>query len=250
MARGRVEGEVMQKHDLRRLPALPNISDLQAKTDAQLTVRLLTLSDLPALEHTHEQTRQLLPKGVVAHDDTAYLTERIAGNGLGLGFLQGGYVIAYALLGLPMAAGGELGLMVNDADLHGRSVAELDGVGVLPEWQGNRLHQRMLAWRIAAATTLDRRDTLATVSPDNRFSLPNMLRVGLRARALIQMPHGAWRYVMHRNEDQQEINADPIWLPVSDYAAQQEHFARGFHGVAVRTAPHGFEMQLIQPSQG
>jgi hypothetical protein len=120
-------------------------------------------------------------------------------------------------------------------------VGELDGVGVLPHWQGNGLHHDMLVWRIKAATALGRPDALATVSPDNLFSLPNMLAVGLTARALMQMPHGAWRYVMHHDGKRHSAVAGR-WRPLTDVDGQIAAFASGARGVALRDGPDGPEM--------
>lgn len=228
---------------LSNLPPLPSFLGQVAPTGrAEVTVRLLTTDDIDRLEQTHERTRTMMPKGVVAHDDRAFLLERIR-HGVALGYLSGEEIIAYGLLGLPDQPGGELGRLIADASLHTRPVGELDGVGVLPEWQGNGLHFEMLAWRIRAATTLGRRDALATVSPDNLYSLPNMLRAALAARALVQMPHGAWRYVMH-HDGTDRAGQDGVWLPLSDFDAQKDAFAHGARGTALRTTATGPEIFL------
>lgn len=195
-------------------------------------------SALAEVRHIHHEVLRLVPKpGIVRVDTDAFFAYHLSGEGLTLGVFADGRLIAYAILGLPETPtypydhfGPDLGLPTADRF----QLAQLIGVGVLPEWRGNQLHRQLSEWRLELARMAGKRHAAAVASPQNPFSWRNLLAVGLHIKGFKFLSSNALRYLLHA-----KLYAEPppdwttaITVPATDTAAQQELLRQGYWGYA------------------
>lgn len=88
----------------------------------------------------------------------------------------------------------------------------LESTVVDPNYRGNRLQSIMLQIAHDFAEDSGYRHLLSTVSPENIFSLYNVMTLGLKIRALkklyqTQTGDGVWRFVLHK-----DLQQAPTWL--------------------------------------
>ena len=79
-------------------------------------------------------------------------------------------------------------------------VAHMDSVVILPEYRGHRLQYRLMeaAEKILLEET-NYRILLATVHPDNIYSLQNVKARGFRVAAEVTAYQGLPRYIMRKD---------------------------------------------------
>lgn len=164
-------------------------------------VRLLEPASLAEVRHIHREVLRLVPEpGIVRADSDEFFAHHFSGEGRILGVFVAERLIAYAVLGLPATPdypyehfGDDLGLPAAGRG----SIAQLIGVGVLPEWRGNGLHHRLCEWRLELARATYRSHVAALASPRNPYSWRNLLAVGLRIKGTKLLGGDKLRYLLH-----------------------------------------------------
>lgn len=211
--------------------------------------RLLDPSAFVEIRHIHHEVLRLVPEpGIVRVDTDEFFAYHLSGEGCTLGIFVDDRLIAYAILGLPETPaypydhfGQDLGLPTADRF----QLAQLIGVGVLPEWRGNQLHRWLSEWRLDLARAAGKRHAAAVASPRNPFSWRNLLAVGLRIKGFKLLPGNMLRYLLHTDlqASSPPDRTTAIAVPATDTATQQELFRQGYWGYAA-VATHGTILRI------
>lgn len=172
----------------------------------KLCLRRAGTKDLPGIMQVLEQAGRTAPPGWFVTDEEEYIRYHLEGRGFVLVALGEGEKIAgFLMVDLPEKGEDSLG---KDAGLAGEQllrVAHMDAVAVLPEYRGNYLQERLLK---AAEKELKTKPEycffMATVHPENIYSLRNFQRLGYRVAATVRKYGGLPRYVLLKEKGEEE----------------------------------------------
>lgn len=165
----------------------------------EFTLQNAKLKDLNELSQLMSQTHQTMehPEWFAADDDI-YLKKHLEKHGFIVtartdnGTLAGFFVIKY-----PAVSENYLGHLLNFSDTQLQQTVYMDSAVVSPKFQGHHLQFRMLQNAEAQLKNQFKHCLcLATVHPDNRFSLNNMLKNGYEIQLTATLYGGLPRYVL------------------------------------------------------
>lgn len=124
----------------------------------------------------------------------------LAGNSLTGGSLAGSSLAGFFLIKFPGLSEENLGHLLNYSEEELQRTVHMDMAVVHPSWQGNGLQSRMLrkAEEVLADSPVPRNRLLATVHPDNRYSLHNMQSNGYEIVKTAVLYGGLPRYVLQK----------------------------------------------------
>lgn len=179
----------------------------------RFTLRLLGLQDLPELLHLRNGVLAQLPNPDLhmrEPDEVDYLRAHLLPLGSAgfvkngkpmergeiLGVFEQGVLVAYGMLGLPLAeADDNLGLFLPIAPAQLGKVAHIAGCMVQAKVRGLGLHRMLVAARLALAQLHDRSVCASRVSLHNHASRRNMQKKAMRI-AWVGDIHGLKRQIM------------------------------------------------------
>jgi hypothetical protein len=190
--------------------------------------RRLETADLGDVIALHHIVRQTVGRDLLCFETDAFFADHVDRKGRILGLFAEDRLIAYGVLGLPGPQdpnfGSDLGLSADAQE----NVAHLDGASIAPEWQGNALHRRLIAWRLDEARATGRTIALSTAAPGNLPSLNNLLPEGLTIRA-IRSKFGGTRYILRRDLDRArpDVPSGGSWIATDDLPAQEKALEDG-----------------------
>lgn len=189
-----------------------------------LVLRKLGIGDLDRLIELHAKLHQLSDQqpAPFVREKNAFFAKHLTDAGEVWGLWEDAgpkdRLVGYTIVGLPTAAdpanfGRDLGM--NDA---GRlaMVAHLDGTGVLPHRRGVGLQRFLTGFRMERVLNLGRKTVISMASPENSYSLSNLLQCGVTVQRLIQK-YDALRFVLVRALPGQlihEDNPNPVTIPL------------------------------------
>ena len=119
-------------------------------------------------------------------------------------------------------------------------VAHLETTVVHPEYRGNSLQSLTLQQAIPMVKDLGYSHLLCTVSPQNIYSLYNIIKNGLRIKALKKKygsekdgKDGLWRFILHRNLEPRAVRkvSQNFGIPIGDLERQSKLIDEGFVGL-------------------
>ncbi len=224
-----------------------------------LSLRKMDIGDLDRLVAFHAKLHQLSqqqPAPFVREKDAffaAHLTR--AGEVWGLWEKAGPehQLAGYTVIGLPDASdpenfGRDLGI---DDKAQLALVAHLDGTGVLPHRRGLGLQRYLTGYRMEQAHRLGRKTVISMASPQNSFSLSNLLQCGLTVQRLIHK-YDALRFVLVRalpDQPSYEDDRHPVTVPLLARAEEHERCLQaGRAGVALTDV--GGTLSLVYAKRG
>ncbi|MGE5632068.1 MAG: hypothetical protein ACM3TR_13365 [Caulobacteraceae bacterium] len=149
-------------------------------------------------------------------------------------------LIAYRYVGFPGCTDKNLGNDINMPKEELINAAHLEATVVHPDYRGNSLQSLTLQQAIPMVRDLGYRHLLCTVSPHNVYSLFNIIKNGLRIKALKKKygseqnsKDGMWRFILHRDLEANELLKPKQHQKVqlSDLEGQKELIAKGFIGL-------------------
>jgi len=115
-------------------------------------------------------------------------------------------MIAYRYIGFPGNNSKNLAYDINLPESQMNKVVHLETTLVHPDYRGNSLQSVTLQHAAAMVKDLGYRHLLCTVSPFNFFSLYNIMKNGLKIKALKKKygaaenpSDGLWRFILHRD---------------------------------------------------
>lgn len=196
--------------------------------------RRLVEADVGKVIALHALARAGLQPDLVATETDGFFADHVYRAGRILGLFAEGGLIAYGVLGLPRPGDFNFGEMIDLPEDERPRVANVDGVGVAPEWRGNALHRVLIAWRLAEAEAAGRSIAITTAAPGNLPSVRNLMAEGMKIRALREK-FGGWRYVMRRDlgVPHPPPPSEGHWVAVDDIPAQMDFLRRGTIGWAL-----------------
>lgn len=114
--------------------------------------------------------------------------------------VSGSSLAGFFLIKFPGLSEENLGHLLNYSEEELQRTVHMDMAVVHPSWQGNGLQSRMLrkAEEVLAYSPVPRNRLLATVHPDNRYSLHNMQSNGYEIVKTAVLYGGLPRYVLQK----------------------------------------------------
>lgn len=106
----------------------------------------------------------------------------------------------------PENLGRDLELPESDLPL----VAHMESIAVLPRYRGNRLQARLLAAAEEALSDAPYRYYMATVHPENRYSVRNFTDLGYEIAATVKKYGGLDRHILRKQKRTKENTGRPV----------------------------------------
>ncbi|HYE82502.1 MAG TPA: GNAT family N-acetyltransferase [Clostridia bacterium] len=208
----------------------------------QYVMRLLAIDELKAAVALQKYVYEQLPnKQVLYMDSYEEMLEDMKNGAKLIGvYNKAGELIAYRHIGFPGKSPKNLGNDINMPMEEQAKVAHLETTVVHPDYRGNSLQSLTLQQAIPMVKKLGYGHLLCTVSPQNFYSLYNIIKNGLRVKALKKKygtdkdgKDGIWRFILHRNLE--TIYAGKashlLRIPLGDLEKQKKLINDGFVGL-------------------
>lgn len=174
---------------------LPIEGVLLKKRGVIASVRLLERErDLASVKTLQEEILYVLGNNDIFHpaDDADF--ENYFSNGFGIGVFDADALICYAFALWGNRSNSYCSLVGYDSAMESQALDYADIV-VHTDYRGNSLHALCSRLMVQLALDLDKQFVLAYVSPNNPYSLENLLRVGFRIIDTKLFDFG-YRYIM------------------------------------------------------
>jgi GNAT superfamily N-acetyltransferase len=148
-------------------------------------------------------------------------------------------LIAYRYVGFPGYDAKNLGYDIKLPQKELNKVVHLETTVVHPDYRGNGLQSLTLQEMIPVVKEMGYKHMLCTVSPQNYFSLFNIMKNGLKIKALKKKygdvdngKEGLWRFILHRNlEPISLLNPrELLKASITDMEKQERLIREGFIG--------------------
>lgn len=174
----------------------------------EYVMRLLTSKELGAVVSLQQYVYDQLPNKQVLYMDTygEMLDDMKKGAQIIGVYNNAKELIAYRYVGFPGKSDKNLGIDVKLPAYELHRVAHLETTVVRPDYRGNSLQSLTLQQAILLVKALGYRHLLCTVSPQNFYSLFNIMKNGLKVKALKKKygsdpsgKDGLWRFILHRD---------------------------------------------------
>jgi len=149
-------------------------------------------------------------------------------------------LIAYRYIGFPGRTNKNLGYDINMPAQELTKVAHLETTVVHPQYRGNSLQSLTLQQAMPMVKDFGYNHLLCTVSPQNFYSLFNIMKNGLRIKALKKKygteadgNDGMWRFILHRNLEPRTVPRTNhlLSIPLVDLEQQKKIIDDGFIGL-------------------
>jgi GNAT superfamily N-acetyltransferase len=204
-------------------------------------MRLIVQQELEEVVALQELVYSKLPNKQVLYMDSydEMLTDMKLGAKIVGVFNQNQDLIAYRYVGFPGYDDKNLGYDINLPQKELGKVVHLETTVVHPDYRGNGLQSLTLQQMIPVVKEMGYKHMLCTVSPQNYFSLFNIMKNGLKIKALKRKygdvnsgKDGLWRFILHRNlEPVSLLNPrELLKTSISDLEKQEKLIKEGFIG--------------------
>lgn len=130
-------------------------------------------------------------------DDAEFLNRHIAKEGIIFKAESKGKIAGYLMVRFPKDAKDNLGTYLELGQSQLMKVAHMESIAVLPEFQGMHIQRSLIEW---AETYLqnDYSFCMATVHPENVYSLNNFLSLGYKIVVTTKKYGGLPRHVLYK----------------------------------------------------
>lgn len=140
---------------------------------------------------------KLEDKSLFFCDDLDYVQRHIESEGFAIKVEQDGKLVASLIVRFPMDDEDNLGNDVGISELH--KVAHLESIVVDEECRGNGLQDKMIKCAEEIIRESGYTYLMATVSPDNKYSLDNFERNGYEVMKIKEKYGGMMRAILLKN---------------------------------------------------
>lgn len=164
----------------------------------QIHLRLADDHDIPSILSLLEETVQTMsvPEWFVA-DDEKVICGGISEKGFTIiAESSDGRPAGFFLTLFPGLDKENMGTFLNLSEEELKKTAHMDTAVVSPAFRGNHLQQRMMTFAEEELAKRGFRYLLATVHPDNKYSLQNVLSLGYRIVCTREMYGGFLRHIV------------------------------------------------------
>ncbi|MFW6298199.1 MAG: GNAT family N-acetyltransferase [Bacillota bacterium] len=146
------------------------------------TIRLARYSDLGRVNTIMERMdSQIHDASIFVSDDDDFIRNHIENEGFIAVACYRHRVVAFLIVRFPHMNEDNLGLDLDMDEEDLMKVCHMESVVVLDEHRGNALQQKLIAYSEPIAHTMGYPHAMATVSPDNPYSLNNFRDMGYEA---------------------------------------------------------------------
>ena len=164
----------------------------------KFTFNKASSADIPDIVRLMEDaSRSLENTGWFVADDESYIAGHIAEKGFIItAKTERGEMSGFFIIDMPGAADKNLGHFLNLSEKELMLVAHMDSVVVSYAFRGHKLQRRMLEAAEKELSDTSYTYLLATVHPDNRYSLNSMLSLGYQIIGTYPCYGGLTRHVL------------------------------------------------------
>jgi len=214
----------------------------ESKEQDEYVMRIITPEELGDAVALQKYVYEQLPNKQVLYMDSyeeMYDDMKQGAKIIGV-FNKTGDIIAYRYIGFPGCSEKNLGNDINMPRQELAKVAHLETTVVHPEYRGNSLQSLTLQQAIPMIKDFGYSHLLCTVSPQNIYSLYNIIKNGLRIKALKKKygsekdgKDGMWRFILHRNLEPRAVRkvSQNFGIPIGDFELQRKLIDEGFVGL-------------------
>ncbi|WP_066714843.1 GNAT family N-acetyltransferase [Clostridium sp. Marseille-P299] len=134
-------------------------------------------------------------------DDAEFIKRHISKEGIVVKAVQGEKIAGYLMVRFPKEAKDNLGNYLDLNQMQLMKVAHMESTAVLPEFQGMHIQRSLIEW---AESYLQNNYNyfMATVHPDNIYSLNNFLSLGYEIVVTTKKYGGLPRHVLCKKQQQ------------------------------------------------
>ena len=208
----------------------------------EYTMRLIEIEELRDVVELQKYVYEQLPnKQVLYMDSYEEMFDDMKQGAKVIGvFNNDGELIAYRYVGFPGNTEKNLGIDIKIPRKELINVAHLETTVVHPEYRGNSLQSLTLQQAIPMVKDFGYNHLLCTVSPQNIYSLYNIMKNGLRIKALKKKygsdkdsKDGMWRFILHRNLNPRSVKrpSELISTPIENLEHQGKLIDKGYVGL-------------------
>ena len=208
----------------------------------EYVMRLISKKELIDVVALEKYVYDLLPnKQVLYMDSYEEMLDDMNQGAKVIGvFNKTGELIAYRYIGFPGRSSKNLGNDINMPEQELPKVAHLETTIVHPAYRGNSLQSLTLQQVLPMIKDYGYSHLLCTVSPQNIYSLYNIMKNGLRVKALRKKygtrengNDGIWRFILHRNLEPRAVRrtSELFSVPIVDLEPQRKLIDEGFVGL-------------------
>lgn len=205
-------------------------------------MRIIAVGELKAAVELQKYVYEQLPnKQVLYMDSYEEMLDDMKNGAKIIGvFNKAKEIIAYRYIGFPGRTEKNLGNDINMASNELSKVAHLETTVVHPDYRGNSLQSITLQQALPMIREFGYNHVLCTVSPQNVYSLFNVIKNGLRIKALKKKygtekdgTDGMWRFILHRSLEPAAARKTSQLLSIhlSDLEHQEKIINEGFVGL-------------------
>ncbi|MFO1251994.1 MAG: hypothetical protein U1E77_12905 [Inhella sp.] len=198
-------------------------------------LRLAQAGDVPALHALHEAVLAALPDPSLFRlfgGAESFFQTHCGQRGESWVVAQGGQLLGYAALTLPMADDADnYALNLGWPAERARRVGLLSAAMVRPSQRQQGLHRALIRQRLLRAQALGLPELLARAAPANALSRQGLMSQGLAIVWLGEQAGGLQRHVYWRRSAAPVAGRVAIWLAADDTAGQQAALAQGWLGL-------------------
>jgi GNAT superfamily N-acetyltransferase len=171
-------------------------------------------------------------------DEGEFVRRHLDHRGCTIGLFDRDELVAIGCMSLAEYSNTEL--LRYATDLPPSKAVWLSATFVHPRHRGKDLQNQLIRLRISEALRRGREGLTATVSPDNHYSWSNLLRHGLRVRAVMKAYGTHDRFVMFGMTTEPEFDArSSVFLDPRNIEAQQLLLQFGYLGAESLQRPDG-----------
>lgn len=215
---------------------------VEKKEQDEYVMRLITSAELKDAIALQKYVYEQLPDKQVLYMDSyeeMYDDMKQGAKVIGV-FNKTGEMIAYRYIGFPGLSDKNLGNDINMPKQELEKVAHLETTVVHPDYRGNSLQSLTLQNAIPMVKDFGYSHLLCTVSPQNVYSLFNIIKNGLRIKALKKKygtekdgNNGMWRFILHRNLKPLAARqtSQLLSIPLGNLEQQEKLIDDGFVGL-------------------
>ncbi len=205
-----------------------------------LDLELLDSLHLPEVYDFIQKNWEILPrKEFFALEDEGTMFKPFIEGGLIAGLREESKLVAMRYVTFPRNGEHPLADALELTAEERVGLVYLKATMVDPAYRGNGLQHRLTEWMMNYAGLMGYDRFMATIHPENVYSLRNMLDLGLGVRGLAKMypnaehPDGMWRLMLYGDRREAKPSGDQVAVPLTDVDALQDGLAKGYVGVEV-----------------
>lgn len=196
-------------------------------------IKLLSLEHLDEVVRLNRQIYELLPnKEILSLDSYQEMYDDLNKDGVIIGvFNDEDKLVAYRYASFPGLEDRNLAYDF-DFPVELEKVCQLETTIVHPDYRGNNLQDRLVKIMIKIAKDRGYTDLTCTVSPFNYYSINNIMKSGLKVRALKKKYKDLLRFVLHGKIEAYDYGnkLDLVNIHMEDIDKQQVLLKNGYIG--------------------